>query len=106
MSLYALDGVAPELPADGDFWVAPGARLSGRVVLEQGASVWFNAVLRGDNEPIVVGRGVERAGRLRLPHRHRLSADHRRRTAPSATWRSCTAARSATAAWSAWARRC
>lgn len=57
MSLYSLDGIEPELPADGDFWVAPGARLSGRVVLEAGASVWFNAVLRGDNEPIVVGRG-------------------------------------------------
>ena len=36
MSLYALDGVAPELPADGDFWVAPGARLIGRVVLRAG----------------------------------------------------------------------
>ena len=57
MSLYALDGVAPELPADGDFWVAPGARLSGRIVLAKGASVWFNAVLRGDNEPIAVGEG-------------------------------------------------
>jgi carbonic anhydrase/acetyltransferase-like protein (isoleucine patch superfamily) len=57
MSLYALDGVAPALPADGDFWVAPGARLSGRVILEPGASIWFNAVLRGDNEPIVVGGG-------------------------------------------------
>ena len=55
--LYALDGVSPALPEDGDFWVAPGARLIGRVVLESGASVWFNAVLRGDNEPIVVGRG-------------------------------------------------
>ena len=54
-------------------------------MLERGASVWFNAVLRGDNEPIVVGRGLERAGRLRLPHRLRLSADHRRRTAPSGT---------------------
>ena len=57
MSLYALDGIAPELPADGDFWVAPGARLSGRIILEAGASVWFNAVLRGDNEAIVVGTG-------------------------------------------------
>ena len=57
MSLYALDGVAPDIPADGDFWVAPGARLSGRIVLKAGASVWFNAVLRGDNEPIVVGEG-------------------------------------------------
>ena len=81
-----------------DFWVAPGARLIGRVVLGAGASVWFNAVLRGDNEPIVVGDGLERAGRLRLPHRPRLSADHRGATAPSATWRCCTAAPSATAA--------
>ena len=55
--LHALDGVAPSLPEDGDWWVAPGARLIGRVILEPGASVWFNAVLRGDNEPIVVGAG-------------------------------------------------
>jgi carbonic anhydrase/acetyltransferase-like protein (isoleucine patch superfamily) len=53
MTLYALDGTAPEV--DADAWVAPGAHLSGRVVLRAGASVWFNAVLRGDNEPIVVG---------------------------------------------------
>lgn len=55
MSLYALDGILPELPADGDVWIAPGARLVGRVSLAKGASVWFNAVLRGDNEPIVLG---------------------------------------------------
>ncbi len=55
MSLYTLDGVAPELPEDGDYWVAPGARLSGRVILRKGAAIWFNAVLRGDNEPIEVG---------------------------------------------------
>jgi carbonic anhydrase/acetyltransferase-like protein (isoleucine patch superfamily) len=54
MSLYDLDGATPELAADA--WVAPGARLIGRVLLEPGASVGFNAVLRGDNEPIVVGR--------------------------------------------------
>ncbi|MFO1141731.1 MAG: gamma carbonic anhydrase family protein [Amaricoccus sp.] len=56
MTLYSLDGVAPELPEDGDVWVAPGAALIGRVRLDVGASVWFNAVLRGDNEPILVGR--------------------------------------------------
>ena len=56
MSLYDLDGVTPDLAPDA--WVAPGARLIGNVVLEPGASVWFNAVLRGDNEPIVVGRGA------------------------------------------------
>ena len=55
MMLYALDGIAPELPEDGDYWIAPGARLIGRVTLRRGASVWFNAVLRGDNEPITIG---------------------------------------------------
>lgn len=55
MTFYELDGVAPELPDGGDVWVAPGARLIGRVILREGASVWFNAVLRGDNEPIVLG---------------------------------------------------
>ena len=53
--LYALDGVEVQTPADGAFWVAPSAVLVGRVVLHRNASVWFNAVLRGDNEPIVVG---------------------------------------------------
>ncbi|MFT6772364.1 MAG: carbonic anhydrase/acetyltransferase-like protein (isoleucine patch superfamily) [Paracoccaceae bacterium] len=56
-SLYSLDGIAPTLPEDGDFWVAPGAVLVGKVVLRSGASVWFNAVLRGDNEVIEVGEG-------------------------------------------------
>jgi carbonic anhydrase/acetyltransferase-like protein (isoleucine patch superfamily) len=57
MSLYLLDGATPELPADGEVWIAPGARVIGRVILRRGASVWFNAVLRGDNEPIEVGEG-------------------------------------------------
>ena len=57
MKTWSLDGIAPELPASGDCWIAPGARLVGRVALAPGASVWFNAVLRGDNEPITVGPG-------------------------------------------------
>jgi carbonic anhydrase/acetyltransferase-like protein (isoleucine patch superfamily) len=56
-SLYSLDGIAPQLPEDGDFWVAPGAILVGKVALRSGASIWFNAVLRGDNEPIEIGVG-------------------------------------------------
>lgn len=55
--LYTLDGVAVETPGEGRFWVAPGAALIGRIVLRENASVWFNAVLRGDNEPIVIGTG-------------------------------------------------
>jgi carbonic anhydrase/acetyltransferase-like protein (isoleucine patch superfamily) len=53
--IYALDGIRPQLHADT--WVAPDANLIGRVVLEAGASVWFGATLRGDNEEIRVGAG-------------------------------------------------
>ncbi len=42
---------------DESAFVADNATLVGDVTLEQDASVWFGAVLRGDNEPIVVGRG-------------------------------------------------
>jgi len=57
MTLYTLDGRAPQLPSDGDFWIAPDANLIGHVVVETGASVWFGCTLRGDNEAIHVGAG-------------------------------------------------
>ena len=56
MTLYALDGNAPQI-AD-DTWVAPDANLIGRVVLDAAASVWFGCTLRGDNEVIHVGAGT------------------------------------------------
>ena len=55
MSLYTLGETAPEIADDA--WVAPGAHVIGKVVLAPGASVWFGAVLRGDNEAITVGAG-------------------------------------------------
>ncbi|GLI91673.1 gamma carbonic anhydrase family protein [Methylocystis echinoides] len=55
MPLYTLDGVAPRLPAAGRYFVAPGAQLIGRVELMEDANVWFNCVLRGDNEWITIG---------------------------------------------------
>ena len=55
MPIYELDGIAPELPEDGDYWVAPDAHVIGRVKLGSEVGVWFGAVIRGDNEPIVVG---------------------------------------------------
>lgn len=58
IGLYALDGVAPTLPEDDDVWIAPGARVMGDVRLGRGASIWFNAVIRGDNEPITIGENV------------------------------------------------
>jgi carbonic anhydrase/acetyltransferase-like protein (isoleucine patch superfamily) len=57
MALYALDGISPELPEPGQFWIAPSADVMGRVRLLAGASVWFGAVLRGDNEWITLGIG-------------------------------------------------
>ena len=57
MAIYALDGVAPELPEEGAYWIAASADVIGRVQLERNASIWFNAVLRGDNELILVGEG-------------------------------------------------
>ena len=53
--IYALDDLTPDI--DATAWVAPGAHLIGRVVLEAGANVWFGAVLRGDNEEIRLGAG-------------------------------------------------
>ncbi len=55
MPIYQLDGQAPEFPADGQYWVAETAALIGRVRLKSHASVWFGAVLRGDNEWIEIG---------------------------------------------------
>jgi carbonic anhydrase/acetyltransferase-like protein (isoleucine patch superfamily) len=57
MTTYVLDGIVPELPEEGSYWIAESADVIGRVRLERNASVWFNAVLRGDNELIVVGEG-------------------------------------------------
>jgi carbonic anhydrase/acetyltransferase-like protein (isoleucine patch superfamily) len=55
MPVYELGGVRPELPPENEFWIAPDAVLIGRVRLLKNASVWFGAVLRGDNEWITVG---------------------------------------------------
>ncbi|MCC7482981.1 MAG: gamma carbonic anhydrase family protein, partial [Hyphomicrobiales bacterium] len=44
-------------PAEGSCWIAASADVIGRVRLERNASIWFNAVLRGDNELISVGEG-------------------------------------------------
>ena len=55
MPLYTLGPKHPTLAPDAG--VAPSASLIGDVRLEAGASIWFGAVLRGDNEPITIGAG-------------------------------------------------
>lgn len=56
MPLFAFEGRSPRV--DPTAFVAPTATLIGDVVVEAGASVWFNAVLRGDYGPIVVREGA------------------------------------------------
>jgi carbonic anhydrase/acetyltransferase-like protein (isoleucine patch superfamily) len=55
MAIYQLDGQGPELPADGNYFIADTAQVIGKIRLLSGASVWFGAVLRGDNEWIEIG---------------------------------------------------
>ena len=55
MALYELDGKFPQLPPGGDAWVADSAEVIGQVQLGARSSVWFHAVLRGDNDPIQIG---------------------------------------------------
>ena len=58
MPIYELDGVSPEFPADGSWWVAETAVVIGKVRLKRETSIWFGAVLRGDNEWIEIGEGA------------------------------------------------
>ena len=39
----------------GDYWIAPGAHVIGSVILGRGVSIWFNSVVRGDNDLITIG---------------------------------------------------
>ncbi len=56
MTVYALADKKPQRPAVGEYWIAPNATVIGDVTLHPGASVWFGAVVRGDNDPITIGR--------------------------------------------------
>ncbi len=53
MTLYAIDGTAPSLGEGA--WAAPSADLIGDVRLGVRASIWFGAVIRADNTPILIG---------------------------------------------------
>ncbi|MFT5894774.1 MAG: carbonic anhydrase/acetyltransferase-like protein (isoleucine patch superfamily) [bacterium] len=53
--LYALNDKRPTI--SGRYFVAPSASVIGDVVINEGVTIWFNAVLRGDNETITIGTG-------------------------------------------------
>ena len=53
MTIFTLGDKSPQL--DANVWIAPNATVIGDVRLGANASVWWNAVLRGDNDPIHIG---------------------------------------------------
>ncbi len=57
MAMYKLDDESPSLP-DGFFWVADSASVIGKVTIGEDVGIWFGSVLRGDNEPITLGKGT------------------------------------------------
>ncbi|HSO46501.1 MAG TPA: gamma carbonic anhydrase family protein [Rhizobiaceae bacterium] len=57
MPIYSLDGISPKLPPEGKYFIAPDAHVIGNVELGEDVGIWFGAVLRGDNEPIRIGKG-------------------------------------------------
>src|SRR6266571_2944083 len=54
MPVFPYNGIWPTI-AD-DVFIAPGAVVIGNVTIHEGASIWYNAVVRGDTAPIVIGR--------------------------------------------------
>lgn len=56
MPVYRLGTRVPNLPAADRYWIAPDANVIGSVTLGDDVGIWFGATLRGDNEPMTVGR--------------------------------------------------
>lgn len=58
MPVFALGEKHPQLAGAGQYWIAPGAHVIGDVRIAVDVGIWFNAVLRGDNDPITIGQGT------------------------------------------------
>lgn len=56
MAVYEINGVAPRMAESA--WVADSAQVIGNIELQNDTSVWFGVVIRGDNEPVTIGRGT------------------------------------------------
>jgi len=57
MPIYEFDGHRVKTPASGNFYVADTAVVIGNVEIGEDVSIWFNAVVRGDNDVIRIGAG-------------------------------------------------
>jgi carbonic anhydrase/acetyltransferase-like protein (isoleucine patch superfamily) len=59
MPVYALGDEQPDFPAPDEFWIAETAVVIGRVRLKRDTSIWWGAVLRGDNDWIEIGEHTQ-----------------------------------------------
>lgn len=57
MAIYELDGISPELPADGSHFIADTATVIGKVRMGANSSIWFGTVARAEHDWIVIGEG-------------------------------------------------
>lgn len=55
MTVYALGALAPQVPSEDEYWIAPTAAVMGDVVLKKNASIWWGAVARGDTDTLTIG---------------------------------------------------
>lgn len=55
MPVYEIDGIRPQLPASGRYWIAPDANVIGQITLGEDVSIWFGCTLRGDRDHISIG---------------------------------------------------
>lgn len=58
MPIFALADADLEVEDEEAFWIAPTAVVIGKVTLKRNASIWFGAIVRGDNDPIVIGENT------------------------------------------------
>jgi carbonic anhydrase/acetyltransferase-like protein (isoleucine patch superfamily) len=56
--VYTLGDTTPHTPPDGEYWIAPNACVIGNVTVSRNASIWYGAILRGDNDPIIIGENT------------------------------------------------
>ncbi len=55
MTVYALGALAPQVPSEDEYWIAPTAAVMGDVVLKKNVSIWWGAVARGDTDTLTIG---------------------------------------------------
>jgi carbonic anhydrase/acetyltransferase-like protein (isoleucine patch superfamily) len=58
MPVFTIDGTGPRISDPASLYLAPGSQVIGNVHLGRDVSIWFNAVLRADNDVIAIGDGT------------------------------------------------